>query len=538
MGSITIIGGIGLILFGVRFLRKGLARLFGSKLIEWLSKVTANPVMGLIGGAAAGTIAPSSTATSLLTLQMLDKRGMGLRQMLVVLLGANIGFTLVIQLVSFQLQDYAGLLIALGTVGFLFFRRESWRGVGQCVLSLGFIFLALGMIGKGAQDLSHSRNVEQFLLLLEENIWLNLIGVSLLTVLLQSSNATVGLGLGLAGSGLLNEKFLIPWVIGTSLGVGITSLIAGWPKIHGRRLALGSITMKLLVALPFLLLSHWSETIFTTWPENLLRQTAMFNTEFNLAVALVALPLLGVVDHFTRFLVPDIPASQEDASFLDASVLESPPLALARATRETLRMADIVRGMLNRFWQAFQQGNVDLALQVQHGDDELDRINLNLKDYLSRIAEDRNETDVRMQFTLLSFSDELESIGDIIDKYLCDQLTKQLSEGIILTEADRQDLNEAYRRMLSQFESSVALLTTRNREEARQLITGKEVYNNWCRERQQQHYQRIHGMDRSTLSGSSFYLEYLNAFRRINSHLSSIGYAFHKSDRLSGNSLL
>ena len=533
MGWIEIAGGIGLILFGVRFLRKGLARLFGGKLVEWLSKVTANPFLGLLGGAAVGAVAPSSTATSLLTLQMLDKGGMGTRQLLTILLGANIGFTLVVQLVSFQLQDYAGLLILAGAAGFQFLQRESWRGIGQCVLSLGFIFLALGMIGRGAQDLAHSPLVAGLLTLLEENAWLNLIGVGLLTVLLQSSNATVGLGLGLAGSGLLHESFLIPWVVGASLGVGLTSLIAGWSKTHGRRLALGSISMKLLVALPFLLLPHWSHALFTAWPENLLRQTAMFNTEFNLAVALVALPLLGLVDRFTRLVVPDSPSVEANPSFLDPEVLESPPLALARATRETLRMADVVRGMLDQSWRAFQRGNIDLALQVQRQDDQLDQINLDLKDYLSRIAEDRSESDIRMQFALLGFSDELESVGDVIDKYLCDQLTKQVQEGVVLTDADRRDLDDAYQRLLNRFEAAVALLTSQSRERAQHLIAGKEAYNDWCRNRQLEHYQRIHGMDRAALGGSSFYLEYLNAFRRINSHLSSIGYAFHKTGRAS-----
>jgi len=523
MGLIEIFGGLGLTLFGIRFLRKGLDRLFGGNLVRWMSRMTASPLKAFFGGICAGTIAPSSTGLSLFTTQMLEQGRINARRMLVVLLGANVGMTVTVQLLAFRVVDYVGLLLIFGVITFQFLKRETFRGVGQCVLSLGFVFLAIGMISDGAAAMTASPEWVEIFRILQGHPWLIFLAVAALAIVLQSSTASIGLGIGLASSGLLTAQGLLPWVVGTNVGLGVTSLLAGWNRLEGRRMGVANLLLKIGVALPFLLLPGLAQALFDAVPGSLLRQTAVFHTGFNLLVGLVALPLLGVVERFCAFLLPGEERSQEARSFLDESVLDTPSFALARATRETLRMSDHVRMMLESFWAGRESPEV--ARRIQKEDDVVDRINLQLKDYLCRIVDTHKSDDLHWQLTLLTFSNELESIGDLVDKHLCDLVIKQRNEGVVLTQEDQADLADAYHAVLTQFEIAGGLLTTRSAEDAEALLAGKEPFNDWCRQIQRNHYNRLHTMSKNA---SAIFLDYLNAFRRISSHLSTIGYTFRR----------
>ncbi len=530
MAGLWILGGVGLTLFGVRFLRKGLDRLFGGRLVYWLEHMTANRVRAFVAGIGVGAIAPSSTALSISAVQMLGNSRINNERMLAVLLGSNVGLTITVQLLAFHIQDYFGLFIIAGIVGFLFLSRECFRGIGQCLLSLGFIFLSMNLIGSGAGELTESAEIRSLFAMLQGHPWIVAVAVAGLGVLLQSSTATIGLGLGLSGSGLLTSEILIPWIIGANIGLGITSLFVGWNEIEGRRMGLANLIMKVLLGVTLLLLPVTAQGCFGAVPGSLMRQTAMFHTGFNLCVGLLALPLLKQIRQICRFLLPEANertlAARE--SYLDPNALETPSLALSHATREILRMSDRVRGMLETFWRAFTEGDIELARRIQKEDDGVDRINLELTDYLSRIGEDMGSKEKQWQFTLLTFSNELESVGDLVDKHLCDLLVKQRTEGSVLPAEDSQLIAEAYRRTLQRIELAEGLLTTRSMEEAKTFLAGKEAFNDWCRQAQRLHYERLASYSRSTLASSALLLDMLNAFRRINSHVSTLAYAIYR----------
>jgi phosphate:Na+ symporter len=321
----------------------------------------------------------------------------------------------------------------------------------------------------------------------------------------------------------------VPWVLGTNVGLGLTSLLMGWSQLESRRLGLGNILAKLLVALPLLWLP-WLPTVwFDVMPGTLMRQTALLHTLFNVGVGLVALPLLHPLHRLTEFLAPKPAGADLTVSdrFLDPRLLDTTSLALTRATRETLRMGDHVRLMLENYWQAFSTRDVELARRVQKQDDVVDRMHLEIKDYLVRIGENRTQIDGQWQFALLAFSAELEAVGDLVDKHLCDALIKQRFEGAEWGVQDGGFLEEGYTRVLRSLDVAIGLMTTRRVPEAEALVREKHEFNEWCRDRQRAHYERLAGASRQQLAGSSYFVDSLNALRRINSHISTIGYAFH-----------
>jgi phosphate:Na+ symporter len=304
MISLNIASGVILVLLGMRHLRKGLDLLFGNKLVGWLQKMTRNRLQGFLAGIVAGSLAPSSTAIAILSTQMLSRTALTAGPMLAVVLGANVGITVAVQLLSFRLEHYAGIFLVVGGIFYLYLKRPTFRGSGQILLALGFILLAMQLITGAAGVAQANPDLKLFFHVTENYPWAIFIATALLTVAVQSSTASIGLGIGLAYGGLLSDAAMLPWVLGATLGIAVTGMLAGWSSLEGRRLAVGNFIIKTAGALPLLLagrsVSAW---VFHFLPGTIAQQTANFNTLFNLSVGVLSLPLLGPAGAFAPLLV-------------------------------------------------------------------------------------------------------------------------------------------------------------------------------------------------------------------------------------------
>ena len=526
MNAMMIVGGVALILFGIRFLRKGLDRLFGGRLLAWLARLTASSPRAFAAGVATGVATPSSVSISLMAVQLLGDPRLRSAGVLAMVLGANVGMTVTVQAMAFRLQDYAAVGIVLGVAGFLYARRETWRGIGQCLLALGFIFLAIDWIGHGAEQMAGSADARQFFVLLQGHPRVVFIGTAALMVVLQSSTATIGLGLGLCASGLLGAELLVPWILGANVGLGVGMLLAGWRTIEGRRLGVANLLVKLALAVPLITWAPAGHALFDLLPGGAAQQTAMGHTGFNLVAGLAALPLLPLYFRLAAWMVPAPEPEMEGVkSHLDPRALDTPSVALARASRETLRMTDKVRAQLEGFWRACRAGDVELARRIQKEDDAVDRHNRELIDYLSRIGGEKSPQDNRWLLALMTFAVELEAVGDLLEKHLCDLVVKQRSEAVVLSPADWAELEQVYQRLLERFDRVMSLLARPEPGEPETFADEKRAFNEDCRRLQQVHYEKFCAGDRATLAANSYFLDYLGGLRRINSHVTALAYA-------------
>lgn len=522
-----IAGGVALTLFGVRFLRKGLERLFGSNLVHWASVITTHRLRAFGAGVAVGAIAPSSTGIALVTLQMLKVGRLGPERVLAVLLGSGVGITITVQLLAFSFQALAPLLLVVGVVLFQFVQRELLRGIGQCLLALGFVFLAMGLIGYGGAELAEHPETLQVSALLEGHPWIVALSVAVLSVLVQSSTASIGLGFGLIAGGILSPALAVPWVVGTNLGLAVTVLAAGWASPDGRKLGLANFFVKAFAASPLLALSEWTLRGYEQLPGTALQQVALFHTGFNLVPGLLALPFLAPLTRLAGWFVGTPPAGPAgQTTHLDPRALETPALALVHATRETLRQADETKAMFDAWWAAEAAPEPGLVRAIQLRDDRIDTYHREVRNYLSRIRETMATSESRWQFALLGFSNELEAVGDIIDKHLCDALLKRLEEGVQLAPDDRAALASLQRDVAARFDDALLLLTTRDPAQARALLVAKESVATRARHEQTAHYRRLQAGDPGALASSSYFLDALNSLRRVNSHVSNLAYAF------------
>jgi phosphate:Na+ symporter len=238
MTFLNIIGGVALILFGIRFLRKGLERLFGHQLYERIERTARRPWQAAMAGLVFGTFAPSSTAQTLFSLQLLRTGKLSTQSVLGFLLGANLGITVTVQLIALRIFDYYALFLVVGFVCFQWFRAENIRGIGQSILGLGFVFLAMNIMSRAAAAAATNPDFTTVLGVLVQHRLLVILFIAAMTLAIQSSTAIIGLALALADTGTAQLDLVIPVVLGTNLGVGFTSLLVGsrrgkvaaWPR--------------------------------------------------------------------------------------------------------------------------------------------------------------------------------------------------------------------------------------------------------------------------------------------------------------------
>jgi phosphate:Na+ symporter len=540
---LNMMGAVALILFGIRALRKGLDRLFGSRLITWLQRTTESPAKAFGSGIIFGALTNSSSAISLFTMQMVDEGNLPAQRMLAVLLGANIGLTFSVQLLALNVAELVPLLLVLGVFGFQFCRRPLFRGIGQSLFGLGLIFLSIGMIGQAAHQIPNKGDLVQLLKMAESHPWIIVILITILTFFLQTSTASIGFGLGLASAGILSTSIMIPWVVGANLGIGCTALAAGWRHLEARRLAVANFLLKGVVALLALLFLPLTSDLIQRLPLSFTQTAAQFHSLYNLMVAGIGLAFLGPIIKFVHGLIQDgsvesVSTLSEDHSYLIVDALDTPSLALANATRETLVMADNVKRMLQTYWTALSAHDATLARLVQEHDDRVDIAYHELTKYLGQVGQaDLSAHERWWQFTLLTFVNELEAAGDLLQKQLCELIIRQEKDHSYFTDMDMQRLEQLHKRVVERFNLATTLLTTQTPGLARQLVAGKEPFNEWCRTQQSEHYRELKYAHKESLTASAYFLEMLDALRRINSHISSLGYAFlptaHKQARRS-----
>ncbi len=519
--------GVALIMLGVRFLRKGLDRFLGGRFIDWLRRFTGNRFSSLFAGIITGALSASSTGISILTAQMLEAGSIRATSMLAVLLGGNIGITFLAHLVSFNLKDDSGIFLFLGTLGFLFFRNQKLRGISQCVLALGLIFLSMFFIGMGANQIGANRDMDMVLFILDNHpVFLGLIA-AMLAVLMQSSTATIGLGIGLATSQVLHPSDMIPWILGTNIGLAMTSLIVCWGTLEGRRIGYANLLAKFGVAI--LLMVCFSTKILPTQinflPIN--HVLPVEHTLFNVIVAAMALPFLHPLLAITKqWLVPDpeeasITGSQP-GTFLDPQALNSPSIALAYATRESLRMVDDIRLGLQHLVLAKKTGNATLVKTVKHSGERIDNLNQNIMLYLGQLGEELSDYDRNWQLILLNFSNELKMAGDVIEKKLCDAITKQISELTTLTTDEVEMFDHLFASIIRHLDIAASLVSDRNLARATEYLAEKNQMDSLCLRTKQARFQDFRKTDKQSLSATLCFLDMIDALQRIDDHISSV----------------
>lgn len=517
---IDIAGGVALILFGARYVGKGLDRLFGARLGHWFQKLAGSTVKAAAAGAALAAVAPSSTTITVLTAQNVRGGRLSPRQGMVLLLGAGVGLTVMVQLIALDVYHLAPLLIAVGTGLFIFTRQEHARGVGQVLLAAGFIFLAIGLIRDGAGAGMNGGDAGELLVIAARHPWVLLTVAAVITVLLQSSTASLGLVIGLLAAGSMEARLTAPFVLGVNLGLSITTLIVAWPRAETRRMAVGLLVLRGAMVAGLMFLLGPLVRLMEYAPGTDAMRLADLHTGFNVAAALIGAPLSGRLYAVARALTPARRAEEETFGprHITKLPVEATGLATAQSMREILDVSQIVRSMVDDAWTALKRDDEPLAHAVAERDDRVDLLDSAIKQFLVRLgSDDPGGSEAREQMLQLRYLNELETIGDVVEKNLIPLVMKKITLKATFSDEGWRDLDEFFEKVRENLLIADTVFMQRDRAMARRLIRHKERLSDDERRFRDRHFARLRmGLSQSHET-TAIHLDLLTHLKRINS---------------------
>ncbi|MSQ37720.1 MAG: Na/Pi cotransporter family protein, partial [Chloroflexi bacterium] len=371
---ISLLGGTALLLYGMRLVGEGLQRAAGVRLRHVLSTLSGNRFKGLAIGALVTAVLQSSSATTVMLVGFASAGLLSLRQTIGVILGADIGTTVTVQLLAFNLLAFAPLVVFVGWA-LVAAGKGTWNYVGRAILGFGFLFLGMKLISDGTAPLKHNPLFDELLQALTGQPIILLLIAAAFTALVHSSAATIGVALSLAAGGLMSLDGAIPIILGANIGTAGTALVASiGGNAEARRVAVAHASFKFLGVLVFLpFLGLFTELVRGTAPDAA-RQIANAHTIFNLTLALLFLPGASLAADLITRAIPETGRAAVGAIYLNPNVLDTPAVALGQAVREVLRMGDIVLQSLRETITVFQKNDEALMKQVVARDDLIDRL--------------------------------------------------------------------------------------------------------------------------------------------------------------------
>lgn len=526
---LNIAGGVALLLWGLHMVNTGITRAFGARLRRFLSTVLKHRLPAFMAGVGVTAILQSSTATAIMLSSFTASGLVALTPALAVMLGANVGTTLIVQVLSFDASAIAPTLILIGFITFKRSKLTVLKDLGRVGIGLGLMLLSLEILVSSlepVQDAPVAR--ELFAALTNEPVLALLIG-AVLTRAAHSSVATVLLTMSLATSGLINPQAALALVLGANLGSALNPLLEGLGSSNPahQRMPLGNLLNRLLGCIIFVPLLPFVVDYLSLLDSEPARLSANFHMMFNLIMALAFIVPLGLVARLLEYLLPEA-ANENDpgrALYLDQHAWDTPSVALSSATRETMRMGDIIEKMLQDSMVAIMTNDRKLVSKVSAMDDAVDRLHESIKLYVIRITQSTiDDRQSRRAMEILSLTINLEHIGDIIDKNLMELASKKIKKQLQFSAEGARELVEIHRAVQDNLRLAMSVFLSGDVASARMLLAQKSRIRDLEFQAAESHIERLKQQRVESLETSSLHLDILRDLKRIHSHVCSTAY--------------
>jgi phosphate:Na+ symporter len=525
---IQLLGAVALLLWGTRMVRTGIMRVFGADLRHVLRISLRNRFAAFVAGVGVTGILQSSTATALVVAAFVGRGLVETAPALAVMLGADLGSTLVAQVLSLNLHWLAPILILAGVIVHQSAERSSYHGLGRVAIGLGLMLLALRLILIASAPMRDAVILEELFGALAHEALILILIAALLTWVAHSSLAIVLLIMSLTGVGVLPLTSACALVLGANLGAAMPALTATFAdKPAARRVAVGNLIFRLtgvVVAVPFI-------TAAVPWLQLLeadpSRVVVNFHTTFNLALALAFILLTDVVGRVCTRLLPDLPVDvdPERPRHLDRTTLDSPSLALACAAREALRMGDLIETMLRDCFDVFRFNDRQKLAALQRMEHSVDQLHEAIKLFVTDVSrEPLNQGEGRRSAEILAFTTNLEHIGDIIDKSLLELADKKARLQLRFSAEGWTEIEALHTHVLDNLRMALGVFVSGDVAIARKLIDEKVTVRDAERQAAENHLARLRAGRTESIDSSALHLDILRDLKRIHSHICAIAY--------------
>ncbi len=521
---VDLAGTIALLLWGMHMVQTGVQRTFGPKLRSILGAALKTRARAFLAGLGVTAILQSSTATGLMAAGFAAGGLVDLVPALAVMLGANVGTTLIVQILSFDVAAASPVLIL---VGVLMFRRGSnpqTHDLGRVFIGLGLTLLALHQLLELMTQYEDEPSLRLLLGAVSTALFLDVLLAAAVTWAAHSSVAIVLLVMSLAAKGVVPPDAAIALVLGANLGSAVNPVLEGASGNDpaAKRLAVGNLINRGVGVLVCLVLLHPIGRLLVTIESDNARGVADFHTVFNVALAAAFFPLLTPYARLLRWLFPEKanPVDPSRPLYLDPAARETPIVALGAAAREALRLADALEAMLLGARDALAQGDRKQISDTKRLDDVLDHLNTAIKTYLTALDPDElSDADHRRLNEIMTFSMNMEQAGDVVEQNLLPHASKRLKRGLSFSREGEAELRAMMDRLIANLRAAASLFMTEDPRAARLLAEEKPAFRDAESAATRAHFERLRAGGVDAVETSAIHLDLLRDMKLVNGHI-------------------
>jgi phosphate:Na+ symporter len=523
-------GAVVLLLWAVRMVRTGVERARGAALRRTLRRSRGGWVQSALAGAGIAVLLQSSTAVALLAAGFAASSIVSVPVATAMLLGADLGSALVVKLLSFRLDWLIPVLLVVGGILFMKGTGRGMRQAGRVLVGIALVLVALDMISEATAPLRGSGALPVVVGYLAEDLVTAFLLGALFTWLVHSSVAAVLLVVTLAAEGLLPLELGASLVLGSNLGAGLVAVaLTRGAEPKARAVPLANLLFRGAAAAVALPLWHVYEPSLGLLGAGPAEELVNLHLAFNAALVLLGLPLVGLAHRLVRRLLPERAGTEGPlgprTSALDPSLVTSPHLALASATREILYMAEIIERMLAPVMDLYESGDRERMKAIRRMDAEVNQAHSDIKLYLAEITRaELGPEDARRALELTNAAINMEHVGDLIAKGLLKLADQKAAEQLNFSREGWAELSDLHDRVMANIQLALNVLVSGDVETARQLVAEKDRMRELERLSHERHLRRLQTGTPESVETSEIHLETIRALKQINSLFASVAY--------------
>ena len=525
-----LLGGLGFFLYGMKLMSEGLEKAAGAKMRSILEFFTKNRFIGMIVGIIFTAIIQSSNATTVMVVSFVNSGLMNLMQASGVILGANIGTTITGQLIAFNLSDIAPLVVIIGVIMVMFCKKQSVKKIGEVILGFGILFMGLSIMGDSMKAVKESPKVLNFLASLTNPVAAILTGL-VITAVLQSSSATVGIILLMVSQGLL-EFMICPFMIlGCNIGSCVSALVAGLSGnkdakraalIHFLFNVIGSAIMFMILIIA---IRPFTDMMLYISGDNLARSVANVHTLMKVFEVAMLFPFMGWIVKATYKIVPgsDKVEDEYELMFIGNGKILSATTAVLDGIREIVHMGQVAMKNLEVSMEAICELNEEKIAEVYKREEYIDFMNRKITDYLVQA----NElvlplADEKLLGGLFHVVNDIE-IGDHAEN-IADSAKDRIERGIEFSDKAKRQLQEMNEKTLKILKYSLEMFGNRNYEHMQEILQLEDEIDEMERKLQNAHVKRL-TKNKCTPAAGMMFSDTVSGLERVGDHATNIAFA-------------
>ncbi|MGB4438331.1 MAG: Na/Pi cotransporter family protein [Sedimentibacter sp.] len=522
--AISLVGGLGLFLFGMSYMGDGLQKAAGSKMKDILAALTKNKLMGVLVGTLVTGVIQSSSATTVMVIGFVNAGLMNLNQAVGIIMGANIGTTVTAFLVSLNITKLATFLVGIGVFVYLIARKKKVKSMAEVVIGFGILFVGMDIMSNAMVPLETNSQFTGLMTKFNNPFFGILIGF-VMTAILQSSSATTGLLIAVAATGVISFEYAYPIVFGQNIGTCVTALLAsiGANKtakraavIHLLFNVIGTILFMIFLRIPV----QWA--VLKLVPTNVPQQIAAGHIFFNILNVVIMFPFSGLLVKASEFIIKnDGEDSEHITKYIDERILATPSIALTQASKEVLHLGNIAYEQFETSVKAFITNNEELAYKVFELERKVNEINKLALEYLIKLdKESLTNYEKDKLVVLMNALNDIERVGDHADN-IGELALYKVENKVNFSEQAIEEIKTMFENTMAVFKATLNALKTIDCDDCDKVIEIDNGIDKMYKILRKNHIERLNSYICEPSAGIIF-LDIIGNLERIGDHSSNI----------------